>query len=97
VRATAAGTVIAAGYDGGFGLKIAIDHHNGYQTWYAHLKEIDVEPGEAVTKGKVIGAVGMTGETTGPHVHYQIMKDGAPVDPQPYIEGVPAHVLAALK
>jgi murein DD-endopeptidase MepM/ murein hydrolase activator NlpD len=97
VRATAAGTVVAAGYDGGFGIRVEIDHHNGYQTWYAHLRQADVKAGDDVTKGKVIGAVGMTGETTGPHVHYQLMKDGAPIDPAPFINGVPARVLAALK
>jgi murein DD-endopeptidase MepM/ murein hydrolase activator NlpD len=97
VRAGAAGTVTFAGWDGGFGQKVEIDHHNGYQTWYAHLSRIDVRSGESVTKGRVIAAVGMSGETTGPHLHYQIMLNGAPIDPQPYIGGIPPRVFASIK
>ena len=96
VRAAAAGTVASAGWDGGYGQKIDIDHQNGYHTWYAHLSKIEVQPGEYVHKGQEIGLVGSTGFSTGPHLHYQVMLDGSPVDPTPYLNGVPAKVLASL-
>jgi murein DD-endopeptidase MepM/ murein hydrolase activator NlpD len=97
VRAAAAGTVVAAGYEGGFGNKIDIDHGNGYHTWYCHLERIDVRAGQYVTKAQHIALVGSTGESTGPHLHYQVMLDDQPVDPAPYLNGVPANVLASLK
>lgn len=96
VHAAAAGTIASAGWDGGYGLKIDIDHGNGYHTWYAHLSKIAVHEGEYVHKGEMIGLVGSTGFSTGPHLHYQIMLNGATVDPNPYLTGVPAKVLAAL-
>lgn len=96
VRATAAGTVVSAGWDGSYGEKIVIDHGNGYQTWYAHLSRIDVAPGKHVYKGEHIAVSGDTGFSTGPHLHYQLMKNGTPIDPTPYLDGVPANVLASL-
>ncbi len=97
VRAAAAGTVVAADYDGGFGIKVDIDHGNGYHTWYAHLSRADVTPGQHVAKGQHIALVGSTGESTGPHLHYQVMLDGKPIDPTPYLDGVPAPVLASIR
>jgi murein DD-endopeptidase MepM/ murein hydrolase activator NlpD len=97
VRAAAAGTVMSAGWDpGGFGILVDIDHGNGYHTWYAHLSGVSVAAGQRVTKGEPIAFVGSTGESTGPHLHYQLMKDGNPIDPQPFLSGVPAKVLATL-
>jgi septal ring factor EnvC (AmiA/AmiB activator) len=96
VHAAAAGTVVAAGWDGGYGMKIDIDHGNGYHTWYAHLSRFDVAAGAHVYKGEVIGEVGATGFATGPHLHYQLMYDGSPIDPTPFLDGVPASVLASL-
>jgi murein DD-endopeptidase MepM/ murein hydrolase activator NlpD len=96
VRAAAAGVVAANDYDGSYGIKVDIDHGNGYHTWYAHLSRADVSVGEHVYKGQSIGAVGATGFATGPHLHYQIMYEGQPVDPTPFLHGVPANVLAAL-
>lgn len=96
VRASAAGVVVANGYDGGYGIKIDIDHGNGYHTWYAHLSRVDVSVGQHVLKGQTIGAVGATGFATGPHLHYQIMYDGSPVDPTPFLNGIPSNVLATL-
>ena len=97
VHASAAGTVAAAGWDGGYGQKIDIDHGNGYHTWYAHLSKMEVQPGQYVVKGQEIGLVGSTGFSTGPHLHYQVMLDGATVDPTPYLTGVPAKVMASLQ
>ncbi|MBV8491696.1 MAG: M23 family metallopeptidase, partial [Candidatus Eremiobacteraeota bacterium] len=96
VRASAAGTVVANGYDGAYGIKVDIDHGNGYHTWYAHLSRAGVEVGQRVYKGETIGAVGATGFATGPHLHYQVMYRGQPIDPAPFLHGVPANVLASL-
>ncbi len=97
VRASAAGTIAAAGWDGGYGLKVDIDHGNGYHTWYAHLSSIDVRVGQRVYKGQTIAAVGATGFATGPHLHYQVMLDGRPINPAPYLDGIPSSVIAALR
>ncbi len=97
VHAAAAGTVVSAGWDpGGFGIKVDIDHGNGYHTWYAHLSRVAVQAGQHVTKGEPIAFVGSTGESTGPHLHYQVMYDGQPIDPAPFLTGVPERVLATL-
>jgi murein DD-endopeptidase MepM/ murein hydrolase activator NlpD len=96
VRAAAAGTIVSTGWDGGYGIKIDIDHGNGYHTWYAHLSHVDVTVGQRVFKGEQIGAVGATGFATGPHLHYQVMYDGSPVNPTPYLDGIPANVLASM-
>lgn len=97
VRASAAGVVVTAGWDGGYGIKVDIDHGNRYHTWYAHLSRLDVAVGQRVTKGQIIARVGATGEATGPHLHYQVMFDGAPVDPAPFMTGVPQRVLASVQ
>ncbi|MBV9269737.1 MAG: peptidoglycan DD-metalloendopeptidase family protein [Candidatus Eremiobacteraeota bacterium] len=96
VRASAAGTVASADWDGGYGMKVDIDHGNGYHTWYAHLSRIDVKVGQFVRKGENIALVGSTGFSTGPHLHYQVMLNGKAIDPAPYLNGVPSQVLASL-
>jgi len=96
VRAAAAGVVVANGYEGGYGIKIDIDHGNGYHTWYAHLEHVDVPVGAHVYKDEAIGLVGATGFATGPHLHYQIMYEGTAVNPTPFLHGVPSNVLASL-
>jgi murein DD-endopeptidase MepM/ murein hydrolase activator NlpD len=93
VRAAAKGVVAFAGWDGGYGKRIDIDHGNGLHTWYCHLSRIGVHEGESVTKGEPIAAVGSTGEATGPHLHYQVMRNGNPVDPTPFLLGQGARVL----
>ncbi len=96
VHAAADATVVSAGWDGGFGNKVDLDHTNGYHTWYAHLSSFAVHAGERVRKGQIIAFVGATGEATGPHLHYQVMRDGRPIDPEPFLNGVPRAVLATL-
>jgi murein DD-endopeptidase MepM/ murein hydrolase activator NlpD len=97
VHAAAAGTIVAAGWDdGGYGNKIDIDHGNGYHTWYAHLSRVEVQIGQHVYKGQTIAQVGSTGFSTGPHLHYQVMLNGTPIDPEPFLHGVPSNVLASL-
>jgi murein DD-endopeptidase MepM/ murein hydrolase activator NlpD len=97
VRAAAAGIVVTAGWDSGYGIKVDIDHGNRYHTWYAHLSHVDVAIGQRVTKGQIIARVGSTGEATGPHLHYQVMFDGTPVDPSPFLNGVPQKILAGVR
>ena len=84
-RATADGTVTIAAYTGGYGNMVEIDHGNGITTRYGHLSEIDVTVGQVVAKGAVVGHTGSTGRSTGPHLHYEIRVDGAPLDPLIYI------------
>ncbi|HTA39928.1 MAG TPA: peptidoglycan DD-metalloendopeptidase family protein [Candidatus Acidoferrales bacterium] len=96
VRASAAGTVVANTYDGAYGIKVDIDHGNGYHTWYAHLSRVDVSVGQHVYKGENIAAAGATGFATGPHLHYQVMYNDEAIDPTPFLSGVPANVLASL-
>jgi len=96
VRATGAGTVVSAGWDGGYGIKVDIDHGNGYHTWYCHLSRTRVAAGERVFKGEPIAFSGSTGESTGPHLHYQVMRNGEAIDPAPYLTGVPPSILATL-
>ena len=97
VLSSAAGTVVSASWDGGYGLKVDIDHGNGYHTWYAHLSRVDVQPGEYVHKAQPIALVGATGDATGPHLHYAVLHAGQPIDPSPFLNGVPPQVLASLR
>jgi len=87
VYATAPGIVVRAASSGGFGNKIEIDHQNGYQTWFGHLSEIVVRPNQSVQRGELIGRVGSTGLSTGPHLHYQVMHNGSPTDPRDFLGG----------
>jgi murein DD-endopeptidase MepM/ murein hydrolase activator NlpD len=85
VRATANGKVASSGWAGGYGRMVEIDHGNGLSTRYGHLSEIDVKIGDTVRIGQVIGAVGSTGRSTGPHLHYETRIDGEAVDPQKFL------------
>jgi murein DD-endopeptidase MepM/ murein hydrolase activator NlpD len=85
VRATASGTVTSAGWSGGYGKVIDIDHGNGFTTRYGHLSSIDVQVGQSVKMGQVIGKVGSTGRSTGPHLHYETRVAGEAVDPQKFL------------
>ncbi|MDB5639459.1 MAG: hypothetical protein JWP51_4367 [Bradyrhizobium sp.] len=85
VRATANGKVASSGWAGGYGRMVEIDHGNGLSTRYGHLSEIDVKVGDPIKIGQVIGAVGSTGRSTGPHLHYETRIDGEAVDPQKFL------------
>ena len=88
VRAAACGTVSSAGDDGsGYGNLICVAHSSTFSTCYAHLSKVLVSPGERVEAGQVIGRAGMTGRTSGPHLHFETRVDGSPVDPAPYLSG----------
>ncbi len=81
VYATAAGTVEQASWNGGYGRYVYINHANGYATAYGHMSDIAVNTGQKVSKGEIIGFVGSTGYSTGPHLHYEVQADGITIDP----------------
>ncbi|MBX3566893.1 MAG: M23 family metallopeptidase [Rhizobiaceae bacterium] len=84
--ATAAGVVTKAGWNGGYGRMVEIDHGNGLSTRYAHLSRIDVTEGQSIDLGEVVGEVGSSGRSTGPHLHYEVRRDGRAVDPLRYVK-----------
>ena len=81
VGAASAGRVVQAGEQGGYGLTVVIEHRSGVQTRYAHLSSILVKEGERVDGRQPIGRAGQTGRATGPHLHFEVIQDGKPVDP----------------
>ena len=85
VVAAAAGRVIIAGWVSGYGNYIAIDHGGGISTGYGHLSQFLVAVGQDVQRGQAIGASGNTGRSTGPHLIFEVRRDGTPVDPNPYL------------
>ncbi|HKT11668.1 MAG TPA: M23 family metallopeptidase [Terriglobia bacterium] len=87
VVAAGDGLVIEAEPDAGYGRSIMIDHGDGITTRYAHLGRIFVVVGEQVKQGEIIGAIGMSGRTTGPHVHYEVRIHGTPVNPARFLHG----------
>jgi murein DD-endopeptidase MepM/ murein hydrolase activator NlpD len=86
IHATAAGTVTSAGWSGGYGQMVEVDHGNGLATRYGHLSEIDVKVGQSIRIGQVVGRLGSTGRSTGPHLHYETRVDGEAVDPQRFLK-----------
>jgi murein DD-endopeptidase MepM/ murein hydrolase activator NlpD len=85
VEAPAAGSVVEASSQGDFGKHVMLDHGNGVRSLYGHLKRVDVKVGQRVAKGQVIGLVGSTGRSTGPHLHYEVLMAGKPVDPSRFL------------
>jgi len=80
-RATGKGTVIKAGWNGGYGRMVEIDHGGGFTTRYAHLSKVLVNVGDKVAVGDVVGKIGSSGRSTGPHLHYEVRKNGGAIDP----------------
>ncbi|MEH2109436.1 murein hydrolase activator EnvC family protein [Nostoc sp.] len=85
IRAADSGTVIFAGWYGGYGRAVIIDHGKGITTLYGHTSELYVTEGQTVERGQAIGAVGSTGFSTGPHLHFEVRRNGTPVDPTNYL------------
>lgn len=85
IYAAQAGTVILAEWYGGYGNTIVIDHGNGITTLYAHAETLYAQPGDRVERGQLIAAVGSTGFSTGPHLHFELRAQGEPIDPAPYL------------
>ena len=88
VRATARGRVVHAGWKGSYGKLVEIAHPNGYRTRYAHLSRIKVHRNEWVDQSDIIGLVGATGRATGPHLHYELIKNGRHINPQNVNKGI---------
>jgi murein DD-endopeptidase MepM/ murein hydrolase activator NlpD len=76
---------VTAGGSGGYGRVVDIDHGNGLSTRYAHLSAIDVHVGQSVRIGQIVGKIGSTGRSTGPHLHYETRVRGEPIDPQKFL------------
>ena len=85
VKAPADGVVVFVGRDNGLGRTVRLSHGFGFTTVYGHLDRIDVEPGEEVERGDVVGRLGNSGRSTGPHLHYEVYVDGQAVNPLNYI------------
>jgi len=88
ILAADSGTVVIAGWldNSGYGNRVMIDHGNGYVTLYAHLSAVQVQPGQTVSRGNVIGQMGSTGRSTGVHLHFEIRKDGALLNPLQFLQ-----------
>ncbi|MEJ1933166.1 peptidoglycan DD-metalloendopeptidase family protein [Nostoc sp. NIES-2111] len=85
IRAADSGTVIMAGWYGGYGRTVIISHGNGITTLYGHTSQLYVSEGQTVQKGQAIAAVGSTGLSTGPHLHFEVRRNGTPVNPTDYL------------
>jgi murein DD-endopeptidase MepM/ murein hydrolase activator NlpD len=86
VHVTAPGTVEKAEWSGGYGYHVIVDHGYGYRTLYAHLSKMEVTQGAWVKNGEIVGYLGSTGRSSGPHLHYSVYRNGTAVDPQGYID-----------
>lgn len=86
IYATANGVVVKAEYSGGYGNHVVIDHGYSYETLYAHMSDITVEAGDRVERGDLIGELGSTGRSSGPHLHYEVHRNGRPVNPRYYLD-----------
>jgi murein DD-endopeptidase MepM/ murein hydrolase activator NlpD len=69
----------------GYGNNVLVAHQNGYETLYAHMSRIEAQAGQTVHQGDLIGYVGMTGYTTGPHLHFELRLNGTKIDPEPWL------------
>ncbi|TCN40535.1 murein DD-endopeptidase MepM/ murein hydrolase activator NlpD [Kribbella orskensis] len=87
VRSVMAGQVIQAEFAGAYGRQVKVRHANGTVTSYSHMSEFDVSVGDSVSAGSKVGAIGVTGNTTGPHLHFEVLPNGGPaIDPEPWLE-----------
>ena len=86
IHAAAAGIVEMAGWNGGYGQYVKLKHGDGYETAYGHMSAIAATAGQQVQKGDVIGFVGSTGASTGPHVHFEVLTDGEQTNPLQYVQ-----------
>lgn len=86
IRSTADGVITFAGYEGQYGYVVKVKHKHGYETRYAHLVRTQVKKGQRVEAGTVVGLLGNTGRSTGPHLHYEILKNNKKINPEKYFE-----------
>lgn len=92
IVAPANGIIVKAGWQGGYGRLIEIDHGNGLTTRYGHLARLEVEVGDTVTRGQLIGLVGSTGRSTGPHLHYELRLNEKSINPRRFLPPEPARI-----
>jgi murein DD-endopeptidase MepM/ murein hydrolase activator NlpD len=92
VVAPANGTVTKAGWQGGYGQMIEIDHGNGLVTRYGHLSKIEVEVGDTITRGQLMGLIGSSGRSTGPHLHYELRFRDKPINPRRFLPPEPTEL-----
>jgi murein DD-endopeptidase MepM/ murein hydrolase activator NlpD len=86
IRSVMKGVVVSAEFAGPYGRQVRVRHEDGTETWYNHMSKFSVEPGETVYAGDQVGAVGVTGNTTGPHLHFEVRPNGGdPIDPMPWL------------
>jgi murein DD-endopeptidase MepM/ murein hydrolase activator NlpD len=88
IHAAAGGTVVSAGFRSDYGWVVEIDHGNGLRTRYAHASRLLVKAGDVVAPGETIAAVGTTGRSTGPHLHFEVLRSGEATDPRRYLAGL---------
>lgn len=88
IRAVASGTVVFADPYAGYGNLVVVRHARGMTTHYGHCHELRVQPGQRVKAGEIIATVGNTGHSTGPHLHFEIRMNGAPIDPESFFPGM---------
>lgn len=86
IHVTAPGVVIKAEWDGGYGYHVIVDHGYGYQTLYAHLSRMAVTQGTRLERDRIVGFLGNTGRSSGPHLHYGVYRNGQAVDPKSYLD-----------
>jgi len=92
VIAPASGVISEAGWKGGYGNMVEIDHGNGLKTRYGHLSRIEVETGAQITRGQLLGLVGSTGRSTGPHLHYELRVNDRPINPRFFLPPEPTDI-----
>ena len=97
VLAPANGTVVKASYSGGYGNMVEIDHGNGLTTCYGHLSKLEAEVGETITRGQLIGYIGSTGRSTGPHLHFELRLNDKPINPRHFLPPEPADLNSIAK
>ncbi len=95
VVAPASGTISKAGWQGGYGNMIEIDHGNGLTTRYGHLSKIEISEGDQISRGQLIGLVGSTGRSTGPHLHYELRLNDKPINPRRFLPQEPIELKKA--
>ncbi len=88
IRAARAGEVVFAGEKGGYGNAVVLEHRDGTTSLYGHASVLRVEAGQSVRAGEIVAEVGSTGHSTGPHLHFEVRRDGEPIDPRPLL-GLP--------
>jgi murein DD-endopeptidase MepM/ murein hydrolase activator NlpD len=86
IISSGAGKVVKAGWNGGYGRMVEIDHGQGLTTRYAHMSRIRVSEGQEVSTGDIVGDAGSTGRSTGPHLHYEVRRNGTAIDPLKFLK-----------